>query len=79
VRPERVRVRPLGGPGLPATVREVVYRGAALHLFMEANGLPLIAFLQNGSGAASGWAPGQAVSIDFEPDSVVVLDRARSS
>src|SRR5215207_8409776 len=35
VRPERVRVRPLGGPGLPATVREVVYRGAALHLFME--------------------------------------------
>ena len=74
VRPERVRVRPAAGPGLPATIREVVYRGAAMHLFMEANGLPLIAFLQNDSGAAAGWAPGQDVALDFEPDSVVLED-----
>jgi spermidine/putrescine ABC transporter ATP-binding subunit len=79
IRPERVRVRPAGGSGLPATVREVVYRGAAMHLFMEANGLPLIAFLQNDSGSASGWSPGQAVSVDFEPDSVVVLEGSRPS
>jgi putative spermidine/putrescine transport system ATP-binding protein/spermidine/putrescine transport system ATP-binding protein len=79
VRPERVRVRPAGGPGLQATVREVVYRGAALHLFMESDGLPLIGFLQNDSGAASGWSPGQPVSVDFEPDSVVVLEAPRAS
>jgi ABC-type Fe3+/spermidine/putrescine transport system ATPase subunit len=79
VRPERVRIRPIGASGLPATVREVVYRGAATHLFMESKGLPLIAFLQNDTGASSGWQPGQAVSVDFEPDSVVVLDRTRSA
>ena len=78
-RPERVAIGPIGASGLPATVREVVYRGAATHLFMESKGLPLIAFLQNDTGASSGWQPGQAVSVDFEPDSVVVLDRTRSA
>jgi ABC-type Fe3+/spermidine/putrescine transport system ATPase subunit len=79
VRPERVRVCPAGGPGLPATVREVVYRGAGLHVFMESGGLPLISFLQNDSGAASGWSPGEAVAVNFEPDSVVVLEAPRPS
>ena len=79
VRPERVRVCPAGGPGLPATVREVVYRGAGLHVFMESGGLPLISFLQNDCGAASGWSPGEAVAVNFEPDSVVVLEGRRAS
>jgi spermidine/putrescine ABC transporter ATP-binding subunit len=79
VRPERVRVRPAGAPGLPATVREVVYRGAAMQLFMESGGLPLISFLQNESAGAGSWAPGQAVSVSFEPDSVVVLKRSPAS
>src|SRR5215208_4238091 len=79
VRPERVRVCPAGSPGLPATVREVVYRGAGLHVFMESGGLPLISFLQNDSGAASGWSPGEAVAASFEPDSVVVLEGRRPS
>jgi ABC-type Fe3+/spermidine/putrescine transport system ATPase subunit len=79
VRPERVRVCPAGGPGLPATVREVVYRGAGLHVFMESGGLPLTSFLQNDSGAASGWSPGEAVAVNFEPDSVVVLEGRRAS
>ncbi|HKH33111.1 MAG TPA: ABC transporter ATP-binding protein [Beijerinckiaceae bacterium] len=77
VRPERMRVRAAGAPGLPATVREVVYKGAAVHLFMDSAGLPLIAFLQNDLGSAEGWSPGQAVSIGFEPESVVVLEGSR--
>jgi hypothetical protein len=60
-------------------VREVVYRGAGLHVFMESGGLPLTSFLQNDSGAASGWSPGETVSVDFEPDSVVVLEGRRAS
>jgi spermidine/putrescine ABC transporter ATP-binding subunit len=76
VRPERLRVRPADRPGLPATVREAVYRGAAVHLFMESRDLPLIAFVQNDSVASSAFAPGQAVSVDFEPDSAVVLERS---
>jgi spermidine/putrescine ABC transporter ATP-binding subunit len=79
VRPERVRVRAGAGPGLPATVREIVYKGAAMHLFMESGGLPLISFLQNDAGAANGWNPGQAVSVAFDPDSVVVLVGTRRS
>jgi len=79
VRPERVRVRPAGAPGIPATVREVVYRGASMQLFMESGGLPLISFLQNDSAGATGWAPGQAVSVDFEPDGVVVLNEPSPS
>jgi hypothetical protein len=46
---------------------------------MESGGLPLISFLQNDSGAASGWSPGEAVAVNFEPDSVVVLEGRRAS
>jgi len=44
---------------------------------MESAGLPLASFLQNDSGVASGWRPGETVSVDFEPDSVVVLEGRR--
>jgi spermidine/putrescine ABC transporter ATP-binding subunit len=73
VRPERVRIGPAGGPGLAATVREVVYRGAVMNVFLESRGGALAAFLQNDSAAAFGWRPGDAVSLDFAPESVVVL------
>ena len=76
VRPERVKVRPPGGPGLPATIREVVYRGAATHVFMDSGGVPLVSVLQNETSSASGWSPGAAVSVEFEPASVVVLKSA---
>ena len=51
----------------------MVYRGAGLHVFLESGGLPLIGFVQNDAGAASGWSPGEAVAVRFQPDSVVVL------
>jgi spermidine/putrescine ABC transporter ATP-binding subunit len=76
IRPERVKVRPPGGPGLPATIREVVYRGAATHVFMDSGGVPLVSVLQNETSSASGWSPGAAVSVEFEPESVVVLKSA---
>jgi putative spermidine/putrescine transport system ATP-binding protein/spermidine/putrescine transport system ATP-binding protein len=79
VRPERVRVRDAGTPGLPATVREVVYRGATMQVFLESGGAPLISFLQNDAEAAIDFAPGRAVSVSFEPGGVVVLDKARAS
>lgn len=76
IRPERVKVRPPGGPGLPATIREVVYRGAATHVFMDSGGVPLVSVLQNETSSASGWSPGGAVSVEFEPESVVMLKSA---
>jgi spermidine/putrescine ABC transporter ATP-binding subunit len=77
VRPERLRVRPDAGPGLPATVREIVYKGPAMHLFMESGGLPLISYLQNSAGSANSWSPGQAVWVGIEPESVIVLEGSR--
>jgi spermidine/putrescine ABC transporter ATP-binding subunit len=79
VRPERVRVRAAGSSGLPAIVRQVIYRGASMQLFMESGGVPLISFLQNDSTTAAGWVPGQAVSVDFEPKGVVVLNNSPPS
>ena len=79
VRPERVRVQAAGSAGLPAVVREVVYRGASMQLFMESGGVPLLSFLQNHSRSAANWTPGQAVSVDFEPKGVVVLNDSPSS
>lgn len=76
IRPERVKIRPAGGPGLPATIREVVYRGAATHVFMDSGGVPLASVLQNETSSASGWSPGGSVSVEFEPESVVVLKGA---
>ena len=77
VRPERVRVCPAGGPGLPATVREVVYRGAAAHVFMESGGLPLISLPPERLPAPPpAGAPARPWRSNFEPDSVVVLDRS---
>jgi spermidine/putrescine ABC transporter ATP-binding subunit len=78
IRPERVKVGPSGGPGLAAVVREVVYRGAAMHLFLESGGMPLLAFLQNDAAATSAWSPGQPVSLSFAPESVVVLGQSRT-
>ena len=52
---------------------------AFIRRFMESGGLPLISFLQNDSGAASGWSPGEVVAVNFEPDSVVVLEGRRAS
>jgi spermidine/putrescine ABC transporter ATP-binding subunit len=79
VRPERVRVRAAGSSGLPAIVRQVIYRGASMQLFMESGGVPLISSLQNDSTTAAGWVPGQAVSVDFEPKGVVVLNNSPPS
>ncbi len=78
VRPERVSVRAAGEPGLQAVIRETVYRGPAVHVFMESGGQPLIAFVQNRSETSSAWSPGDAVSVAFEPASAVVLERERS-
>ena len=73
VRPERVRIGPSSEPGLPATVREVVYRGAAVHLLLESRGAALMAYVQNDSTLATSWSPGEEVSVSFAPESVVVL------
>ncbi len=73
VRPERLRLGLSGEPGISATVREVVYRGAATHIYLESAGGPLVAYAQNTGGGAQAVQPGDRVSCGWEDDAAVVL------
>jgi spermidine/putrescine ABC transporter ATP-binding subunit len=76
LRPERLRVLATG-TGLAATVREIIYRGTSMQVFLEAAGLPLVATVQNATAGGLDWSRGQPVVLDFDPDSVVVLAGGR--
>jgi putative spermidine/putrescine transport system ATP-binding protein/spermidine/putrescine transport system ATP-binding protein len=75
IRPERLRVGT--GPGLAATVRQIIYRGTSIQLFLETAGPSLVATVQNAAAGGLDWSPGQAVTLDFDPASVVVLAGGR--
>jgi spermidine/putrescine ABC transporter ATP-binding subunit len=71
LRPEKVRLDPQGR--LAATVREVVYRGAQTHLYMESAGGAVAAHLPNSSVAPTDIAPGTTVKLAWDDASVVAL------
>jgi ABC-type Fe3+/spermidine/putrescine transport system ATPase subunit len=54
VRPEAISVAPADEPGLPATVAQVIYRGAVTHIYLKLDdGAELVAHQQNrGAGSA---------------------------
>jgi putative spermidine/putrescine transport system ATP-binding protein/spermidine/putrescine transport system ATP-binding protein len=79
LRPERVRIlRGEEAGGLQARLREVVYRGSVLHLFLESGGAGLVAFLPNASPDAVSWKPGDLLRWTWQAGSLVMLDRKRS-
>jgi len=73
VRPEKIALhRSPADHGVPARVREIVYRGATTHLYLDSAAGPIIAYEQNtametmirwqvGDAAACSWAEGSAV------------------
>jgi spermidine/putrescine ABC transporter ATP-binding subunit len=76
LRPEKIRVAS-DGP-VSATVREIVYRGAQTHLYMEmnsgeTNGTPLAAHFANASVTPSAMKPGDVIRLAWDDDSMVVL------
>ena len=73
VRPERLRLGLAGEPGVAATVREIVYRGAATHVYLESAGGPLLAYLQNTGGAGQAVRPGDQVTCSWEDEAAVLL------
>jgi putative spermidine/putrescine transport system ATP-binding protein/spermidine/putrescine transport system ATP-binding protein len=75
IRPERVQLQQDRRSGLSATIRDVVYRGMTAHIFLESNGTPLIAFVQNSQAAAMEWRAGQEVGIALPADSIVAFPR----
>ena len=74
VRPEKIRLTPdTDAPGLPASVREIVYRGASTHVYLEHGGQRLLVHLQN--DARHDWAPVQGMNVraQWAETSAVVL------
>ncbi|MDE2289027.1 MAG: ABC transporter ATP-binding protein [Burkholderiales bacterium] len=73
LRPEKIDIVPdaeVGGrESVTATVREIIYRGAATHVYLERRGAPMQAYVRD----ASGLAPGQEVRCAWAASSMVML------
>jgi len=72
IRPERLRMMRDDGLGLPARIRDIVYRGPVTHFYMDSAGGPLLSYQQN--AGAQDWSVGDAVRCTWDPESAVVLD-----
>uniref|UniRef100_UPI0039EFE321 ABC transporter ATP-binding protein n=1 Tax=Bordetella sputigena TaxID=1416810 RepID=UPI0039EFE321 len=76
LRPEKVRLDARGG--LAATLREVVYRGAQTHLYMETEAGSVAAHVPNSGVGAVDLAPGSVVRLAWEDASIVALPASPS-
>jgi spermidine/putrescine ABC transporter ATP-binding subunit len=78
VRPEKIGLASSSEAcGLPARLREIVYRGATTHLYLESAAGPVIAYLQNVAPDAAAWRIGDEVKCSWAPSSAVVLEGAQ--
>ena len=74
VRPEKVQLGASSdGSGLPARIREIVYRGSTTHLYLESVCGPIVAYLQNTTPEAAPWQVGDEVACRWAAGSAVVL------
>ena len=76
VRPERVRVGPVGSAGLPARVRDIVYRGPITHLYMDSAAGSLLSYQQN--AGAQTWQVGDEGRCAWDAQSGVAVDAERA-
>jgi spermidine/putrescine ABC transporter ATP-binding subunit len=77
VRPEKIALgAPAAAHGLQAYVREIVYRGATTHLYLDSAAGPIIAYQQNAAGEGTSWQVGDAAACCWAAGSAVVLGSA---
>ena len=76
IRPERVLLGPANGDGLPARIREIVYRGPATHFYMDSAAGPLLSYRQNAS--VDEWSVGDEVRCAWDAASAVVVEPERA-
>jgi len=75
IRPERLRMGPAAAAGLPARIRDIVYRGPVTHFYLDSAGGPLLSYQQN---AGASWSVGDDVRCAWDTESAVVLDGERT-
>jgi spermidine/putrescine ABC transporter ATP-binding subunit len=71
IRPERLRMD-RDGSGLPARIRDIVYRGPVTHFYLDSAAGPLLSYRQD--ARAADWSVGDSVHCAWDVDSAVVLD-----
>jgi spermidine/putrescine ABC transporter ATP-binding subunit len=76
IRPERVRLGPARGDGLPARIRDIVYRGPVTHFYMDSAAGPLLSYRQNAS--VDEWSAGDEVRCGWDAASAVVVEPERT-
>ena len=76
IRPERLRMSRADAPGLPARIRDIVYRGPVTHFYLDSVGGPLLCYQQN--AGASDWSVGDQVRCAWDAESAVVLNGGRA-
>jgi spermidine/putrescine ABC transporter ATP-binding subunit len=77
VRPEKIALGPPAAvQGLEAHIREIVYRGATTHLYLDSAAGPIIAYQQNAAGEGTSWQVGDAAGCSWADGSAVVLGSA---
>jgi spermidine/putrescine ABC transporter ATP-binding subunit len=74
LRPEKISIGPQGG--VPATVREAIYRGAQTFLYLDINGMPVNAVVQNAGVAPMNLEPGASVGLHWDSANMVELESA---
>jgi putative spermidine/putrescine transport system ATP-binding protein/spermidine/putrescine transport system ATP-binding protein len=75
IRPERVRLDHARSDGLPARVRDIVYRGPVTHVYMDSAVGSLLSFLQN--APAHDWSVGEDVRCAWDAASAVAIEPER--
>jgi ABC-type Fe3+/spermidine/putrescine transport system ATPase subunit len=76
IRPERLRLDHAGTDGLPARVRDIVYRGPVTHVYMDSAAGSLLSFLQN--APAHDWSAGDEVRCTWDAASAVPIEPERA-
>jgi putative spermidine/putrescine transport system ATP-binding protein/spermidine/putrescine transport system ATP-binding protein len=76
IRPERLRMARADGPGLPARIRDIVYRGPVTHFYLDTPGGPLLSYQQD--ARAGDWSVGDHVRCGWDVESAVVLGGERA-
>ena len=71
IRPERLQIGPLTPTAIPATVHDVVFRGATFAYELHAPGHPAPLFAYTQSRAAT---PGDTVGLTWPPEAAIILD-----
>jgi putative spermidine/putrescine transport system ATP-binding protein/spermidine/putrescine transport system ATP-binding protein len=79
LRPEKVSVGSIGNSqtgGVSANVREAIYRGAQTFLYLDINGMPVNAVVQNAGVEPMNLEPGAAIRLHWDNANMVALEPA---